>query len=80
MLLNTIGLVVTTVILVAAIMVAAIYGFSGFMDNKINDLKTAFLALITFVLFGFLEIVFTNNYMYYNQIEKSQSVEIENKE
>ena len=80
MLLNTIGIIVTAVILIVAIIVAAIYGFYGFMDNKINDLKIAFLALMAFILFGFLEIVFINNYIYYNQIETSQSVEIENKE
>lgn len=80
MLLNTIGLIVTAVILIVTIIVAAIYGFSGFLDNKINDLKVAFFALMAFILFGFLEIVFINNYIYYNQIETSQSVEIENKE
>lgn len=80
MLLNTIGLIVTAVILIVTIMVTIIYGFYGFTDNKINDLKVAFFALMTFILFGFLEIIFVNNYIYYNQIETSQSVEIENKE
>ena len=34
MILNTIGLIITTII----------YGFYGFMDNKINDLKIAFFG------------------------------------